>query len=61
MYGHDMHEGEWNRQQDKLINQLEKGINGEADRTIRKAFRRAAADEQNHAVSFLFYLVKRRS
>ena len=29
MYGHDMHEGEWNRQQDKLINQLEKGINGE--------------------------------
>ena len=121
MYGHDMHEGEWNRQQDKLINQLEKGINGEysdeikhfqaftriynsltglqpqpkvtetcpdsyaaglefavqdeqetvdfyldvadgeADRTIRKVFRRAAADEQNHAVWFLFYLVKLRS
>ncbi|MCT4478825.1 rubrerythrin family protein [Bacillus sp. BA3] len=143
MYGHDMYEGDWNRQQDMLI-QLEKAINGEysaiqcyeklaalapdekqrkqiieiredeikhfqaftriynsltgmqpqpkvtepcpdsyadglefavqdeqetvdfyqdvadgaADRTIRKAFRRAAADEQNHAVWFLFYLVK---
>ena len=31
---------------------------GAADRTIRKAFWRAAADEQNHAVWFLFYLVK---
>ncbi|MFE0503252.1 ferritin-like domain-containing protein [Peribacillus butanolivorans] len=31
---------------------------GAADRSIRKAFRRAAADEQNHAVWFLYYLVR---
>ncbi|MGE7765068.1 ferritin-like domain-containing protein [Peribacillus sp. NPDC096540] len=30
---------------------------GAADRSIRKAFRRAAADEQNHAVWFLYFLV----
>lgn len=30
---------------------------GAADRTIRKAFRRAVADEQNHAVWFLYFLV----
>ena len=28
------------------------------DRSIRKKFRRAALDEQNHAVWFLFYYVK---
>ncbi|MFD4816748.1 ferritin family protein [Peribacillus butanolivorans] len=30
---------------------------GVADRSIIKAFNRAAADEQNHAVWFLYYLV----
>lgn len=30
------------------------------DRSVRKAFRRAAADEQNHAVWFLYYLVKNK-
>ena len=29
---------------------------GAADRSVRKAFRRAAADEQNHAVWFLYYM-----
>ncbi|MCY8091511.1 ferritin-like domain-containing protein [Bacillus haynesii] len=29
------------------------------DRTIREAFKRAAADEQNHAVWFLYFLSKR--
>ncbi|MGE7182474.1 ferritin family protein [Peribacillus sp. NPDC006672] len=147
MNGHEIYEGDWNRQQDKLIRQVEKAINGEytaiqcyeklaalapdekqrkqiieiredeikhfqaftriynsltgvqpqpkvtetcpdsyaaglefaiqdeqetvdfylevadgaADRSIRKAFRRAAADEQNHAVWFLYYLVPLKS
>ncbi|MEJ9227991.1 ferritin-like domain-containing protein [Peribacillus butanolivorans] len=30
---------------------------GVADRSVVKAFNRAAADEQNHAVWFLYYLV----
>ncbi|MGE7781185.1 ferritin-like domain-containing protein [Peribacillus sp. NPDC097264] len=33
---------------------------GAADRSVRKAFRRAAADEQNHAVWFLYYMVKNK-
>ncbi|MFJ7744439.1 ferritin-like domain-containing protein [Peribacillus sp. NPDC097295] len=33
---------------------------GAAERSIRKAFRRAAADEQNHAVWFLYYFVKNK-
>lgn len=31
-----------------------------ADPSIRKTFRRAAADEQNHAVWFLYFFTKRR-
>lgn len=33
---------------------------GATDRLVRKAFRRAAADEQNHAVWFLYYFVKNK-
>ena len=33
---------------------------GAAERAVRKAFRRAAADEQNHAVWFLYYMVKNK-
>ena len=33
---------------------------GATDRSVRKAFRRAAADEQNHAVWFLYYFVKNK-
>ncbi|MBW5446038.1 ferritin-like domain-containing protein [Cohnella sp. CFH 77786] len=29
-----------------------------ADRTVQEAFRRAAADEQNHAVWFLYFLMR---
>ncbi|WP_246197237.1 ferritin-like domain-containing protein [Cytobacillus depressus] len=31
-----------------------------ADISIKNAFKRAAADEQNHAVWFLYYLVKQK-
>lgn len=33
---------------------------GSTDPTIREAFRRAAADEQNHAVWFLYYYSKNK-
>jgi rubrerythrin len=33
---------------------------GSTDPTIKEAFRRAAADEQNHAVWFLYYFTKNK-
>ncbi|MEY2193971.1 ferritin family protein [Neobacillus sp. BF23-41] len=33
---------------------------GTSDPTIKEAFRRAAADEQNHAVWFLYYFTKNK-
>ena len=33
---------------------------GASDPTIKEVFRRAAADEQNHAVWFLYYFTKNK-
>ena len=33
---------------------------GASDRSIKEAFRRAAADEQNHAVWFLYFFTKNK-